>query len=49
MSSVHPIKRLMTEKARSAAFRPTASIRYTALREPSRAPRANRLPGREGK
>ena len=27
MSRVHPMKRLMTEKARSVALRPTASMR----------------------
>ena len=37
------MNRLMTEKASREAFRPTASIRKTALKEPNIAPRAKRL------
>ena len=46
MRRVHPMKRLMTEKARSEAFRPTASIRNTADSEPKRAPSASKLPAK---
>ena len=38
------MKRLITEKASREAFRPMASIRKTALREPNRAPIHRRLP-----
>ena len=38
------MKRLMTEKARREAFLPTASIRKTADREPSMAPRQSSEP-----
>ena len=38
------MKRLITEKARREAFRPTASIKNTALNDPNKAPRARRLP-----
>ena len=37
------MKRLITEKARSDAFLPTASIKNTALRHPNRAPIQRRL------
>ena len=46
MRRVHPMKRLITENASSDAFRPTASIRNTAEREPKSAPRASKLPER---
>ena len=46
MRRVQPMKRLMTEKARSEAFRPTASIRNTADSEPKRAPSASKLPAK---
>ena len=41
------MKRLITEKARSDAFRPTASIRNTADSDPKSAPKANKLPERK--
>ena len=44
MRRVQPMKRLITEKARREALRPTASIRKTALRDPNKAPIARRLP-----
>ena len=47
MRSVQPMKRLITEKAKSDAFRPTASIRNTAEREPKSAPSASKLPERK--
>ena len=40
------MKRLITENASSDAFRPTASIRNTAEREPKSAPSASKLPER---
>ena len=43
------MKRLMTEKASSDAFRPTASIRNTAESEPNNAPSASKLPGRKNR
>ena len=38
------MKRLITEKARSEAFLPMASMRKTPLREPTKTPIQRRLP-----